>query len=751
MLESTSSIFLHISDSHFSTVGTKASGQDYKNQLVGTEARTNEGLFKSTLAALAKSWKDKKIKVAAILLTGDYDNRGSSGGMKCLRDMLKETLGDIPIVAVPGNHDVLRGSAPGSPERYGEFINCWRDSSFAHVTPFLDQIDSIGDISLNWEKHCFIDPDKNYIVVPINSCNWAQSKLEHRNEFDKNFWDELPKLAGKDNPSKTFEIKEKIQAQFDHLLAADAALISDHQFNALKKIIKLAEDKANKSAIKIALIHHHLLPVDSKEEHKIYGDIINLGMFRQFLRQHGFNVLLHGHKHTNSIYVDHIYKEGDVSFDAHEVLVVSGGAVGSGGIHEEACRSLELRNLPYAPLCRISSIPLLKAMDREEELVQKLVASRKLWKQDMSRGPIVIPGKGINEVYERCCQLFTREQKILDRPVICHIEFETKAGNEVEETISPPERYPKDVDGVNHNLEQWFKDTVAWWQLKNSKIEERIPYIHGSRLYRFGGTNNNQVARIVALLKEKADTSKAIAVLLDPIRDFSYPPVKKTERFASFCLVHFKIRKGVLECIAYYRAQEFMKWWPVNVAELRKLQLEIAKQLSCISVGCITTVVADARIEDGVSPTQVAVPLIDQWLDSCPEKIAAIAHAILCPQHQETTKSNHQEEWQRCYRDILSATEEPSTEGVPVAIEGLLHLRNCLKAFSDESNPKHATLIDEVGKLLMANEQFNNTGETFGIWKTQVNSHVKEILKLSEELYVQTSKPRRGEKNARKF
>ncbi len=750
MFNPDSSIFLHISDSHFTVAGTKASGQDIKNPLVGIVARTNEDLFESTLAALGKKLGGKKI--SAILLTGDYDNRGQTGGMKRLRDMLKKYLGNKgmpPIVVVPGNHDVQRNSAPGSNGRYAEFTNCWRVASSVNVTPFLDKIDLLKDVGKNWEKHCFVDPDKKYFVVPINSCNWAQSKLEHRKEFDKRFWDDLPILAGNGDVNKTTEIKEKLQLQLDHLLAVDAALISDIQFKALNKIVFLAEKKTSKSAIKIALIHHHLLPVDSKEEHKIYENIINLGMFRQFLRQHNFNILLHGHKHTNSVYVDHIYDEDKVDSEAHEVLVISGGAVGDG----DACRSLELLSLPYAPICNIGSVPLLKAMSNDESLKIERVTSKKLWKQDMSKGPIVIAGKGIDEVYERACQLFTNENKKLDRPVICHIEFESKSGKG--EIVSPPNSYPTDIHGVNHNLAEWFNDTVAWWQLPISKIEARIPYIHGTRLYRFGGTKN-QIQRIAKLLDKKPDTSKAIAVMLDPIRDFNDEPAKNTERFASFCLVHFKIRNGLLDCIAYYRAQEFRKWWPVNVAELRKLQLEIAGELSNVSrAGCITTVAADARIEDNVSPTQVAVPLIDQWLDSCPERIAAIAHAVLWPQQEGSKKPSYQVEWQRCFKDILSATKEHSNEGVPVAIEGLKYLKQLLNEFKDESNQKHTKLVDGIKKLSLANERFNNNAEknkkTFDAWSEEVNDLVGEILKLSKASSVQTSKPKARRKNAPKL
>lgn len=697
-----------------------------------TPVRTKEDAFKRTLIGFLKNYGNKKI--SAILLTGDYDFKGASGGMVQLRDMLKDAFSGKevpPVIVVPGNHDVLQGSEPSSLKRYKTFTECWRVND-KFITPFLDGMDNCKEIDGNWEKHCLVNREQNnqFIIIPINSCNWSQSKFERQDKHN-HFCDALINAFKSSGSKAVTSFEETMNLEMEKLLAVDAALISDEQFNALQKIIEKAEHKAGEGAIKIALIHHHLLPVNSREEHKIYSDIINLGKLRLFLRDHGFNILLHGHKHSNAVYIDHIYHEDSEYLDAHEVLVVSGGTINSDG--KDVFRMIELESLPNAPLCKINNVSMVNAGEKFTKNHIKAVTRNPLWKSKISKEPIIVSGKNINEVYERVCQLFSDDKKILDKTVICYIEFD--ADNKVE--ILPPTRYP--VQGKNDiKLTEWFNETVKWWQLPISKIEARIPYIHGTRLYRFGGAKD-QIDRIVKLLQNSTSTSKAVAVLIDPIRDFHDEPDKKNpERFASFCFVQFKVHNKLLECIAYYRAQEFCKWWPVNVAELRKLQLEVGGQLEGIETGGITTITGDARIEENVSPTQVAVPIIDQWLDSYPQKIAAIAHAVLWPKSTKPNKPDYLAEWCRCFNDILVPTSSYTSEGIPIAIEGLEQLGLFLSEFADNENPHHERLINEVNSLLEVNKQFfyktENKSKAFKGWSKQVNMHVKTILKLANEL-----------------
>ncbi len=741
MQPSESIVFLHITDLHFKVEGSDLENYDVKDGLENTDFQKKEDAFKDTLKALLLEHANKQI--SAILLTGDYDNRGPSGGMLRLKNILKDAFGKNvpPIVVVPGNHDVLRGSEPSSKERYKTFTDCWRVSDINHVTPFLDGVDEAKKIDKCWKKHCLVSKEKNnqFIIIPINSCNWSQSKLEYgkkHEEFAEVLTNEFNSTINVAVAQENF--KTVLNQAMQNLLMVDAARVSNFQFDALKKIIKKAESEAGEGAIKIALIHHHILPINTREELKIYSDITNLGALRQFLYKQGINILLHGHKHSDAVYVDHIYEEGNLNFDTHEVLVVSGGTIKNDT--KDTFRIIELENLPYAPLCRISKVLLETSEDKfDKQSHIKKVASRRLWKLKNPKEPIIVSGKNINEVYERACQLFSDDKKTLDKldkTVVCYVEFDGES--EAEAEISPPARYPRhpseDKDEIQRTgeLTEWFKETVKWWQLDHSKSEKRIPYIHGTRLYRFGGAKN-QITRIVKLLEDSNSTSKAIAVLIDPIRDFHDEPEKKNpERFASFCFVQFKIHNKHLECIAYYRAQEFCKWWPVNVAELRKLQVEIGKQLG-IMRGGITTITGDARIEEKMSPTQVAVPLIDQWLDSYPEKIGALAHAILCP---KSAKLENLAEWHRCFDDINESTKAHSKEGIPIAIEGLKLLKLFLEEFSDNSKP-HIELIKEVDCLLKANDQFlgkEKDQKAFVTWSGQVQTHVNGIKNKANEL-----------------
>lgn len=75
--------------------------------------------------------------------------------------------------------------------------------------------------------------------------------------------------------------------------------------------------------------------------------------------------------------------------------------------------------------------------------------------------------------------------------------------------------------------------------------------------------------------------------------------------------------------VGYYRAQEFARWWPINVAELRTLQLAVVRG-SRMTCGRITTITAEAR-SSGKSPTQEAMPVIDRWLGQYPERLYVLA------------------------------------------------------------------------------------------------------------------------------
>lgn len=196
-----------------------------------------------------------------------------------------------------------------------------------------------------------------------------------------------------------------------------------------------------------------------------------------------------------------------------------------------------------------------------------------------------------------------------------------------------------------------------------------MPFVHGTRLRRYGG-KIDQIERIKKLLKHKAST-RALAVLVDPFRDFTADG--SGEEFASFSLVEFKRRnlgngRSSVEVIAFYRAQEFARWWPINVAELRSLQIEVCRHLN-FDPGRITTIAADARTHSR-SPTQVAMPIVDRWLDQAPERLHALANALVQKGARNDKERAALAGWGRCLTELEDVAKNYNPDGVPVAVEG---------------------------------------------------------------------------------
>lgn len=255
----------------------------------------------------------------------------------------------------------------------------------------------------------------------------------------------------------------------------------------------------------------------------------------------------------------------------------------------------------------------------------------------------------------------------------------------------------------------WLDELVSWWQLDRSQLDQRIPFIHGNRLRRFAG-RIDQIDRVRKMLDKKG-SSRAIATLIDPAKDFE--PNGDKEEFASFCLVQFRKREtvgdGAIDIVGYYRAQEFARWWPINVAELRALQQAVVRG-SNMTCGRITTITAEAR-SSGKSPTQVAMPVIDRWLDQYPERLYVLANCLLGAGGELPLRPLVIREWFQTLDDLAEATERFNADGVPIAIEGLQALATYLNA--SEPSGDVVGLLDALNGLIKANRAYSATSQSF--------------------------------------
>ena len=280
----------------------------------------------------------------------------------------------------------------------------------------------------------------------------------------------------------------------------------------------------------------------------------------------------------------------------------------------------------------------------------------------------------------------------------------------------------------------WLRELVEWWQLDRSQLEPRIPYLHGARLRRYGG-KIDQIERIIALLKAKPST-RAVAVLVDPFRDFA--PDGAGEEFASFCLVEFRRRDAdagriAVDAIAFYRAQEFERWWPINIAELRFLQREICEELG-YRPGRITTIAADARTISR-SPTQVAMPNVDRWLDQAPERLHLLADALVHKRVQGEAQASAAREWRRSLAELRTATTGFNSDGIPVAIEGLLTVAAYIEATKTVNDEELSVLARNLGDLARVNETFEHSTRSrasFNRWSPVAQSFLAALERLTD-------------------
>jgi hypothetical protein len=721
--------FLHLTDSHLAGTGVPFRRDDLKTDVPGIAAGTREASLELLLARLAERLAQDRQILDGVLFSGDAQHRNAPGGHERVIDLLLNHLGPLGvttnrIVSVPGNHDVPQGSPPSSKERYSDFVRVWRDRGC--VVPWLDGLDTSPPIN-SGDLHRLVAEDRSWAVFPINTSNWSHVTSVLPTPL-RDVWDVIPeRIASGDT-----DLAEKLRSQLQALARYDMARVSDQQLEVLRGIVASTPRPDYGRQVRIAVMHHHLRSPSLREELKPFADISNLEQVRAFLSGSNIGVLVHGHKHERATYFDHIYTPDGL--DMHRLLVVSGATFESGR-EGEAARLITMTGIPHTPEITIEPIPLPRAGAESTRLA---TTTRRLWVTNVRAGdavvvapgaPVVVEGQDLDEVYARACAIAKTDAR--KGTLAVHLDLKNDEG----EALPLPQAYPAPNDISGEERQIWFRELVQWWQLDRSQLERRIPYLHGSRLRRYGG-KVDQIQRIVSLLRTKPST-RAVAVLVDPFRDFT--PDGAAEEFASFCLVEFRRRDDsagsiFVDAIAFYRAQEFARWWPVNIAELRLLQREICQALG-FRPGPITTLAADARTIS-VSPTQVSMPIVDRWLDQAPERLPLLVDALL---HRVQIEGRHAQairDWRRSLIDLRLVISAFNPDGIPVAIEGLHRLSVYLDATVPANDRELKDFAQHLGALADLNEMFERSAREradFDRWSPVASILLEKLEQITED------------------
>ena len=729
------SAFLHLTDLHLSpTIDADAMG-DFKSPIISPRDRpTRYDYLKNTFSQLAGTLNQKGKSLDSIVISGDITLYNDENGFARLEELLGWLGDDKPrndrILAVPGNHDIRRNTPHSSPERYELFLKYTRSKGY--ITPLIEGIDldDQGNFGNSIDKHCLIAPDFRWAVIPINSSNYCGSWQPLKTVNDV-AWNDIPAYVA----ARVGGDKGQILKELNSLRAKDVARVSMAQLVGIQRLVKEVKDlcgKHNRVPVLIGVLHHQLLPVSIFEEFKEFESITNLGQLRCAIRELGISVLLHGHKHVEFVYLDEIPKMLPAQDErTYPVIVVSGDSLMTHDItHGYTGRLLEIpgnttatgllmTKIPWAPVVSGLSLGPQTFLPFSDAKPSDCLDSSKI---------TIIEGGTLDEVYERALARFSTTKSTIPN-LVCRVGAALQP-------VRLPKTYP-DISSVSDEApDTWFEKLVDWWQRRN--FQHLVPeefFNHGHRIFSYRSENHDfavdQIANAIKALK-KPTSSRAVVTLLQPDLDKT-----GTERpFPSFCLIQFAIRRGetasYLEAIGYFRKQEIRYWWPVNLAEISRLQTDVfdrikvrvSEQIGEFQLGPVVTIAAIAVV--GNTVPKVLVPAVDFYLEVKRQDLWDMTYAACW------TEMPNRIRYIDIWKDLLSQLvpdkhEDPG--GVVVPISGIKYLIEITRSFVVHHPGEAENLIGQWESLLSLNEdhrrQMDNPPPNGGRGESAEEQHSK--------------------------
>jgi 3',5'-cyclic AMP phosphodiesterase CpdA len=726
---------LHISDLHLSTGSDEDELGDYsKSEAIPAEERqTRRHMLESTLDAIRRYLGQRDIPLDALIVTGDLTYRNSASGFELLDAALGRLQGALPpkdrIVIVPGNHDVQWHTSPSTPERYGNFIRYVRNSGYR--TPLLDGVDFSPSSQTTPVTHnpVLVADDSSFVILALNSANYCGL-------------DEPLKYVSPDRLNALLEGTENEDEQPESLLARevqslrtfDMARFSPGQLAHARNAMELAVAALSDSnPVRLAALHHQVMPIATTEELKPFESLTNLGEFREFLRANAVDIVLHGHKHVAAAYEDsyRIYSASSaVEFEdqpPHRVLICSAGTTGGQlAVGTELAKLIEIdAHLPTLRRTRVSSLPAVSggssitrpAVRTSEHLVARRVEPDKIPK---------LQGPTAAAVHELLLEWFDRHPGQTATNLVCHIEDGKSA-------LMLPPTYPE-IPGHEYEREAWFEEIRLWWQKDHKGGGE--PFTHGERIKAYAGTD--QLASCADALVAKLSSSRGVISLLIPRED---RPGQASIEFPAFCLLQFHVVDDQLSAVAYFRKQEMRYWWPINVAEIAQLQEELRDQLRergvDLTEGPITTVSAMAIV--GESVPKVSVPLIDRMAEDGEGTIWLMALALF--DRQLPNRTAQKALWYRLMDD-WRPPDRQSTDGVPIPHLGLKRLMAAVDTLNQAYTSPTALRVQELlERMDYRNEQYRQLEDLdkgrpqrYISWRDKIRQLMTELFERVDDL-----------------
>jgi 3',5'-cyclic AMP phosphodiesterase CpdA len=653
---------LHASDPHLGDVSPGQLLDDEKEVYEDQpDLETTQRVFKRTLRALAR-FVETNGRPDVVVVSGDLAYKADPSGFTAFVDLLRERSDILPadrsqIVVVPGNHDVVWEEAPGTLPRYERFLGATRGEGCS--TPLLDGVDfdaTTGALLPEAELHSHLVITDELLVVPLNSSNYCGMSTAPRGAMSLDAWEEALEPTG--------DARDGLIKELKRLRRHDIARISRSQIDALGRYFDghgLPRDRsAGEERTRIAVLHHQLLPVSTREERKPFESLANLGLVRETLREYEFDLVLHGHKHESNMYWDLVAPAGGgVALPTRRILVIS--SPGHFDVNTPVMRAVQIEGSPAARNARVTTFE--GAGPHRQHAANDGGQVVPLWSPDeRAERETLVRGPTAHACYSRLRSLSSLRGGAELRNIVCRVEDPQDA------QLLPPD-YP---DVAFDDPQAWFDSLVGWWQRDRSELVARglIAFNHGERIRRRWG---DQIERAVRILNERDESSRALVQLVTPRETGRY---KDDERdlyrgsFPAFVLAELSVTKRdgdrFLDCFGYFRKQEMQYWWPVNLAELARLQDDVRRDIRPeAKTGRIVTFSAIAVWKDALP--RVAVPLVDLLVEE-PERLFGMAAALAFP---DNAPGDAVTDWRQVLRD-LSGTGRAGPPKVSAGLD-ILH------------------------------------------------------------------------------
>ena len=136
------------------------------------------------------------------------------------------------------------------------------------MTPFLEGVDKPPVPTAEASRYVVAFDDLQ--IIPIDTSAYSQVLMDVR--ISQASWADL-EAALKGRPTELDALRR--------LRVADAARVSDAQLEAVRGLLA-SVTVGSALPLRIAALHHHLLPVSTREEVKAFESLTNLGLVRQF-------------------------------------------------------------------------------------------------------------------------------------------------------------------------------------------------------------------------------------------------------------------------------------------------------------------------------------------------------------------------------------------------------------------------------------------------------------------------------------